>query len=148
MVVLSIIIYLFFLQGEAKEKYTQAALSDQITNLPGLPSNYTANQFSGYIKVTNGEIFYWYVEAQEAPATAPVVWWTNGGPGCSGMNGFLEENGPFRPNKRGTLNLNPFSWNTNANMVFVEQPVGVGFSKANGDIAYGDSQAAAEDNAV
>jgi len=135
-------------EGHGEVTYTEEALRDQVTDLPGLPAAYTANQFSGYVNVTSGSIFYWYVESQNNPSTAPIIWWTNGGPGCSGMNGFLEENGPFRPNKRGTLNLNPYAWNTNANMIFVEQPVGVGFSSANSDsIKYGDALAA-KDNAM
>jgi len=46
-----------------------------------------------------------------------------GGPGCSGMVGFLTEMGPFRPNKDGmTLSINPHRWNKIANMLYVEIP--------------------------
>lgn len=56
----------------------------------------------------------------------------------------MTEQGPFRPQKNGELQLNPHAWNKVANMVFIEQPVGVGFSIANGVIKYGDSQAASD----
>lgn len=53
-------------------------------------------------------------------------------PGCSSLLGFLEENGPIswspglpKPKK------NPFSWHLMTNMVWVEQPVGAGFSTGN-----------------
>jgi carboxypeptidase C (cathepsin A) len=36
--------------------------------------------------------------------------------------------GPFRPTASGALELNPAAWQSEANMLFVEQPVGVGFS--------------------
>lgn len=72
---------------------------------------------------------YWFVESSSpTAATDPVAFWTNGGPGCSGLLGFLTEQGPFRPNADMTLSYNPYSWNTIANMVFIEAPCGVGFS--------------------
>ena len=79
----------------------------------------------------NRRVFYWFVEAAAPidPATAPLTLWTNGGPGCSGLFGLLEEMGPFRPTKDGgALAANPYSWNRLSNIVYVEVPVGVGFS--------------------
>lgn len=54
-----------------------------------------------------------FTEAETVdPATAPVVFWFNGGPGCSSVFGMLTENGPFRVNDDGqTLIYNPYSWN-------------------------------------
>jgi carboxypeptidase D len=54
----------------------------------------------------------------------------NGGPGCSSLSGFLTENGPFTW-EAGTLApvQNPYSWTNLTNMLWVEQPVGVGYSQ-------------------
>jgi len=42
-----------------------------------------------------------------------------------------------------TLALNPYAWNTEANIVFVESPCGVGFSYADdGNYTTGDTDAA------
>lgn len=129
--------------------YTSDALNDQITSLPGLTTKLEFNQFSGYLNLpsTEKQIHYWFVESETAPAEDPLVFWTNGGPGCSGLIGFMTEQGPFRPDKDGNVQLNPWRWNTIANMVFLEQPVGVGFSYSDNSADYkiGDSQAA-EDN--
>ena len=41
---------------------------------------------------TPGHIHYWFIEAETDPANSPVVYWTNGGPGGSGINaGLLSE---------------------------------------------------------
>jgi carboxypeptidase C (cathepsin A) len=70
--------------------------------------------------------------------------WSNGGPGCSGLIGFLTEQGPFRPNKDMSIKLNEFAWNKVSNMIFVESPAGVGFSYADdkADLKTGDNQTA------
>ena len=95
-------------------------------------------------------MFYWYTTSQRATAAQdPLLLWTNGGPGCSGISGFMTEQGPFRPTATGNLTLNPHAWNKIANTVFIEQPVGVGFSRVDGankgEILYGD-EPSAQDN--
>ena len=140
-----------FTSSKSTAPYTKAALADEIIDLPGLSQkSLNFRQFSGYLnlKGTEKNIFYWYVEAEEKPDEAPLVFWTNGGPGCSGLFGFMNENGPFRPTVDGrAVHLNPYSWNKIANMLFVEQPVTVGFSYTDNpkDLVFGDKQAA-EDN--
>ena len=130
----------------AQNIYTEDALNDMVTELPGLKDTLTFNQFSGYLNLpgTKKQIHYWFVEAEEDAANAPLVFWTNGGPGCSGLIGFLTEQGPFRPDSQGNLKMNDWRWNKIANMVFLEQPVGVGFSYSDNsdDYKIGDSQAA------
>lgn len=76
---------------------------------------------------------YWFVESMSNPATDPVAFWTNGGPGCSGLIGFMTEQGPFRPLEDGSLKMNDYAWNQKANMVFIEAPCGVGFSYSTDD---------------
>ncbi|BAS81347.1 serine carboxypeptidase 24 isoform X2 [Oryza sativa Japonica Group] len=54
-------------------------------------------------------------------------------PGCSSIAyGASEEIGPFRIKTNGTgLYLNKYSWNREANLLFLESPAGVGFSYSN-----------------
>jgi len=110
--------------------YTDEALADQITDLPGAENlDINFNQFSGYLTVDGTkQMHYWFVESMNDPANSPVAFWTNGGPGCSGLLGFLTEQGPFRPNKDMSLSMNEYAWNQVANMVFIESPCGVGYS--------------------
>lgn len=131
-----------------KTIYTKEARQDEIVSpLPGYEDDTDFRQFSGYLPITSSKnIFYWYVEAVDTPESAPLVFWTNGGPGCSGLFGFLAEHGPFRPLEDGqTLVRNPYSWNRVANMLYVEQPVTVGFSYSSEQVdkaAFGDDQSA------
>ena len=133
------LIAIFACLGSALADYTPEALADQVFNLPGAENlDFKFNQFSGYLKVNNTKnLHYWFVESMSNPAKDPLAFWTNGGPGCSGLLGFLTEQGPFRPNKDMSLSFNEYTWNSVANMVFVEQPCGVGFSYSdNPDVDY------------
>jgi carboxypeptidase C (cathepsin A) len=108
--------------------------------------------FSGYIPVTpdgSRRLFYIYVESSNSPQTDPVLFWTNGGPGCSGLDGFMTEMGPYRPDTAGGLTLNPHAWTKFANMIFIEQPAGVGFSYIANETSFEYSDTtAAKDNWV
>lgn len=77
-------------------------------------------------------MFYWLIESQRNPTTDPLVFWYQGGPGCSGLLGLLSEHGPLTPAKSGGgLVYNQLSWTNVANVVYLEAPVGVGFSYSN-----------------
>lgn len=90
---------------------------------------------------------YWFVESMNDPAKDPVAFWSNGGPGCSGLIGFMTEQGPFRPNADMSLSFNEYAWNQVANMVFIEAPCGVGFSYSdNKDDYTTDDAQTAKDN--
>lgn len=104
--------------------------------------------YSGYVNVTQQDyLFYWFVEAQEgAPTDAPLIVWSNGGPGCSSMEGVTTENGPlvlfgFRKQLVGRLSKNPYSWNRRAHVLYVDQPRYVGFSVGTGPYARSSRQA-------
>merc|ERR1712137_15171 len=73
--------------------------------------------------------FFWFFEAREDPANAPLTIWLNGGPGSSSMYGILEENGPCyaNPDSNSTRPAE-WSWNRASNMLYLDQPVQVGFS--------------------
>lgn len=93
--------------------------------------------------------FFWFFESRKDPANAPLAIWLNGepsithpqpinglltttnagGPGGSSMAGALSENGPcFIGNDSNSTYLNPWAWNNEVNMLFLDQPNQVGYS--------------------
>ena len=53
----------------------------------------------------------------------------NGGPGASSMLGLFQENGPcYVGNDSNSTYLNSYSWNNEVNMLYIDQPVQVGYS--------------------
>ncbi|KAI8901035.1 Alpha/Beta hydrolase protein [Globomyces pollinis-pini] len=90
----------------------------------------TVKQYSGYLDTADDRHFYfWFFESRSNPSTDPVLMWLNGGPGCSSFIGLLMELGPCRVHKGGNGTFpNPYSWNSNANIFFLDEPVNVGFS--------------------
>lgn len=108
-----------------------APAEDEVTSLPGLTYKPNFDQWSGYLNVTGSakRLHYWAVESQNDPANDPVILWLNGGPGCSSLDGFLSEHGPFHLRPGGKeLYENPYAWNKVANVIYLEAPAGVGFS--------------------
>ena len=122
---------------------------DEITYLPGWPTDFPlpSKQYSGYLNFTDPistteiHLHYWFVLSEQNPATAQTVLWFNGGPGCSSLDGFFYEHGPFELEESSgqsyavngiVLGLREYRWSRIANVLYIEQPVGVGFS-------YGDS---------
>uniref|UniRef100_A0A915L600 Carboxypeptidase n=1 Tax=Romanomermis culicivorax TaxID=13658 RepID=A0A915L600_ROMCU len=121
-------------------------VDQEVQNLPGL-SKIAFKHYSGYLNASSTHfLHYWFVESQSNPSNDPLLLWMNGGPGCSSLDGFLSELGPFLVNDDGdTLRMNPFAWNKKANVIFLEAPAGVGFSySSNGDVTTNDDQTSME----
>ncbi|KUI53502.1 Carboxypeptidase S1 [Cytospora mali] len=93
-------------------------------------------QYSGYLDVgTDMNMWFWFFAARSEPTTAPLVLWLNGGPACSSMIGLFQEHGPCHfVNGSTEPSLNEYSWNSYANMLYVDQPIGTGFSYGTDDV--------------
>ncbi|KFH46683.1 Carboxypeptidase Y A-like protein [Hapsidospora chrysogenum ATCC 11550] len=94
-------------------------------------------QYSGYLddEEEDKHLFYWFFESRNDPENDPVVLWLNGGPGCSSLTGLFLELGPSSVNKKLELVGNPHSWNNNASVIFLDQPVNVGYSYSSGSVS-------------
>lgn len=112
---------------------------DLISELPGEKQHIIPKQYGGYITTdeANGRaLYYYFVQAETNPSSRPLALWLNGGPGCSSLGyGAFMEHGPFRP-RGSVLEKNIYSWNMEANLLYVESPLGVGFSYSNTSTDY------------
>ncbi|KAM0706842.1 hypothetical protein Q7P35_006172 [Cladosporium inversicolor] len=85
-------------------------------------------------KANASELFFWFQPSANELAGDEILIWLNGGPGCSSLEGFLQENGPFLW-QYGTYQpvKNNWAWSNLTNIVWVEQPAGTGFSHVGSD---------------
>ncbi|KAI0736660.1 peptidase S10 serine carboxypeptidase [Fomitopsis betulina] len=96
----------------------------------------SVNVYTGYLDVDYGakHLFFYFFESRRSPILDDVMMWINGGPGCSSSMGLLMELGPCQIDMEGVspngTTWNPYSWSAEANIFFLDQPVGVGFSYA------------------
>lgn len=95
---------------------------------------------------SNTYIHFRFFESRISPSTAPLVLWLNGGPGCSSSTGLLFELGPCSIADSGlNTTYNPNSWTTHANVIFLDQPVNVGYSYADDGTTVNTSPVAGKD---
>ncbi|GFY54692.1 probable serine carboxypeptidase CPVL [Trichonephila inaurata madagascariensis] len=59
---------------------------------------------------------------------APVLLWLQGGPGGSGLFGFFVETGPYTLDENMTATIRDYHWAKHFQIIFVDNPVGTGFS--------------------
>ncbi|TFK28424.1 carboxypeptidase Y [Coprinopsis marcescibilis] len=105
----------------------------------------TVGAYTGYIDVEAKHFFFYFFESRNDPSNDDVIFWTNGGPGCSSSLGLFMELGPCRITDGNGTKFHQQSWNSNANIFFIDQPVGVGFSYAEYGEHVSTTEEAAED---
>uniref|UniRef100_A0A0E0R855 Uncharacterized protein n=1 Tax=Oryza rufipogon TaxID=4529 RepID=A0A0E0R855_ORYRU len=108
-----------------------------------LPEKATARPYQkrkAYVEVnesTGVRLFYYFVQSEKDPDVDPLLLWLSGGPGCSSLSGLTHEIGPFQfAAKRyysgglPKIIYQPETWTKVSNIIFVDSPVGAGFSYA------------------
>ncbi|WOH06977.1 hypothetical protein DCAR_0626406 [Daucus carota subsp. sativus] len=133
--------YLLVVTGILQCMFSQVVAEDThspvIKFLPGFRGPLPFRFQTGYVGVGESEdvqLFYYFVESQRNPREDPLLLWMTGGPGCSSFTALAYQIGPlnFEQEKYDgtfpTLILNPYSWTKRASIIFLDFPVGTGFS--------------------
>ncbi|XP_065871347.1 serine carboxypeptidase-like 17 [Euphorbia lathyris] len=110
-----------------------------VKTLPGFQGSLPFMLETGYVGVGEKEevqMFYYFFESENNAEKDPLLAWITGGPGCSVLTAVLYQSGPIMFNYtnsragKPSLVLNPYSWTMFANILYLDFPVGTGFSYA------------------
>ncbi|KAI3731818.1 hypothetical protein L1987_63008 [Smallanthus sonchifolius] len=110
-----------------------------VNYLPGFSGELLFTLETGYVGVGKREevnLFYYFVESQRNPQQDPLLLYLTGGPGTSAILPFFYQIGPLQFEYTNAsrsdvkLEVNPYSWTKTANIIFIDLPVGTGFSYA------------------
>ncbi|KAF7521382.1 hypothetical protein PCG10_008318 [Penicillium crustosum] len=105
----------------------------EVHNLPGVSD--LPPSWAGRLPVPGtedgNEIFFWLFQSEQPAYDDNLIIWFNGGPGCSSLIGLTTGNGPISFDGNSTQFIrNPHSWAKLGNVLYVDQPVGTGYSTA------------------
>ncbi|KAG2492349.1 hypothetical protein HYH03_009297 [Edaphochlamys debaryana] len=119
--------------GYVSDRITEKEIHFDLDFLGDTPVVDPPKRIAGYFKLNrthDARMFYFFFQSRSKDAAKdPLVLWMTGGPGCSSEIAIFFENGPYSINAdRKTLTETKYGWDTYHNMIFVDQPIGTGFS--------------------
>lgn len=120
-------------------KIEEAKKLSLVGPLPGA----NVKSYSGYLTVNksyNSNLFFWFFPAQVRPETAPVLLWLQGGPGGTSMFGLFVEHGPYFVHQNLTLGYREIPWTSRYSVLYIDNPVGTGWSFTDDDKGYATNQ--------
>ncbi|KAM6496201.1 Alpha/Beta hydrolase fold [Amanita muscaria] len=78
-------------------------------------------------------LYFVLVQNRRTADRERVMFWFNGGPGCSSFDGLMMEVGPWRYNGKGGFQVKEGGWEEYTTIIYVDQPAGTGFSYTSTD---------------
>ncbi|EEC06223.1 serine carboxypeptidase, putative, partial [Ixodes scapularis] len=102
----------------------------QVEDVPG---------YSGFLTVDaelGSNLFFWFFPSKTEPRSAPFLLWLQGGPGSTSLFGLFSENGPYLVAEDGTPHLRDVTWVNKFSVLYLDNPVGAGFSFTESEEGY------------
>ncbi|WJX43176.1 sinapoylglucose--choline O-sinapoyltransferase [Trifolium repens] len=116
--------------------------SSKVEVLPGFEGPLPFELETGYVGLgepdddDDMQVFYYFIKSENDPKKDPLMLWLTGGPGCSSFSGLVYQIGPVEFEIKEyngsvpSLVLRPQSWTKLCSIIFVDLPLGTGFSYA------------------
>ncbi|XP_077485176.1 putative serine carboxypeptidase CPVL [Amblyomma americanum] len=117
-------------------QYDEALERSRVGSLGDVPDVLSYSGFITANKELGSNLFFWFVPAMENPDRAPVMLWLQGGPGTSSLLGLFVEHGPYYVDEHNAAQLRPVTWTRSISVLYVDNPVGTGFSFTQSDDGY------------
>ncbi|XP_077485175.1 putative serine carboxypeptidase CPVL [Amblyomma americanum] len=117
-------------------RYDEALQKSRVGSLGDLPDVLSYSGFITVDKKKGSNLFFWFVPAMENPDRAPVMLWLQGGPGTSSLMGLFVEHGPYYVDENYAAQLREITWTRSISVLYVDNPVGTGFSFTQSDDGY------------
>ncbi|VVC91931.1 unnamed protein product [Leptidea sinapis] len=112
--------YLERQEGELARNLSRVYLTEKIV----------FQSYAGFFTINKkyeSNMYFWFFPAFNKNIAAPVILWLQGGPGASSLYGLFTENGPLIA-KKGGFATRKYHWALKYNIIFIDNPVGTGFS--------------------
>jgi vitellogenic carboxypeptidase-like protein len=135
------------LASKEDDELDEETIRQQTSTSAAIPDTY-----AGYVNVDNdrgSHLFFWMAEARDGNREAPVIVYLMGGPGAPSCALMVKSIGPREVDADAAYKLieknNLHSWNQHYAIIFIDQPIGIGFSFTEGKDGFArqDEQVAA-----
>ncbi|XP_077483069.1 putative serine carboxypeptidase CPVL isoform X2 [Amblyomma americanum] len=117
-------------------QYDEALERSRVGSLGDVPDVLSYSGFITVNKELGSNLFFWFVLAMENPDRVPVMLWLQGGPGTSSLMGLFVEHGPYYVDENYAAQLREITWTRTISVLYVDNPVGTGFSFTQSDDGY------------
>nr|XP_018913011.1 PREDICTED: venom serine carboxypeptidase-like [Bemisia tabaci] len=124
-------------------KISEAQNISRVTDL-----EHNIKSHAGFLTVNKRfktNLFFWFFKAKSNDwENSPLLLWLQGGPGMTSLYGLFMENGPFEIKRESaddfSLLNRKYAWTNEYNVVYIDNPAGVGYSHTGSEKGYATNQ--------